>query len=397
MRVLVTGGAGYIGSVIVARLTARGHDVVVYDDLSRGHAAAVAATRAPWCAATSATRPPCARRSTTAAARPSSTWRRSPRSPSRWPSRSATASVNVDGTAAVIEAAAAAGAGRLVFSSTAAVYGAPERTPIDERDTLAPANPYGETKLAGERLLEQARSRGELAATALRYFNACGADGACGEDHDPESHLIPLALRAARDGTPIRVFGDDYPTPDGTCVRDYVHVADLADAHIAALEALPDVQGVVQPRHGHGRLGAGRARRRRGGHRTAPARETAPRRAGDPPVLVASNARRGGAAGLASAAQPHGRRRRRVGVDVRAPGRVRGALRRTGGEPASGGQPTAAGCGRQRLEGDGAEHVHELALGAQPGLVHRARGAARAVLGAQHALVDARWGRRRPR
>ena len=193
----------------------------------------------------------------------------------------------------MVEAAVAAGADRLVFSSTAAVYGAPERTPIDEDDALAPANPYGETKLAGERLLQQARERGELAATALRYFNACGADGACGEDHEPESHLIPLALRAARDGTAIRVFGDDYPTPDGTCVRDYVHVADLADAHIAALEALPAVQGSFN-------LGTGAGDSVRAvldavetvtGRQLL--RETAARRAGDPPVLVASNRRAG--------------------------------------------------------------------------------------------------------
>jgi UDP-glucose-4-epimerase GalE len=199
--------------------------------------------------------------------------------------------VNVDGTAAVLEAALAAGAGRLVFSSTAAVYGAPERTPIDELDTLAPANPYGETKLACEGLLERARSGGGLAATALRYFNACGADGACGEDHDPESHLIPLALRAARDGTTIRVFGDDYPTADGTCVRDYVHVADLADAHIAALEALPDVQGSFNLGTGAGDSVQAVLDAIEAVTGLTLARETSPRRAGDPPVLVASNTR----------------------------------------------------------------------------------------------------------
>jgi UDP-glucose 4-epimerase len=290
MRVLVTGGAGYIGSVIVARLTARGHDVVVYDSLFRGHAAAVpagvalvrgdvrdtAAVRAALedggCEAV--VHMAALAEVGESVAEPG--WYRS---------------VNEEGTAAVVRAAVAAGAGRLVFSSTAAVYGAPERTPIDEDDALAPANPYGETKLAGERLLQQARSRGELAATALRYFNACGADGACGEDHDPESHLIPLALRAARDGTPIRVFGADYPTPDGTCVRDYVHVADLADAHIAALEALPGVQGSFNLGTGTGDsvqtvLDAVEAITGR-----TLLRETAPRRAGDPPVLVASNRR----------------------------------------------------------------------------------------------------------
>jgi UDP-glucose 4-epimerase len=290
MRVLVTGGAGYIGSVIVARLAARGHDVVVYDDLFRGHRAAVPAgvalvrgdvrdTTAVRAALEDGGCEAVVHMAALAevgesVAEPE--WYRS---------------VNEEGTASVVRAAEAAGADRLVFSSTAAVYGAPERTPIDEDDPLAPANPYGETKLAGERLLQEARSRGALAATALRYFNACGADGACGEDHDPESHLIPLALRAARDGTPIRVFGDDYATPDGTCVRDYVHVADLADAHIAALEALPRVQGSFN-------LGTGTGDSVRAVLDAVESvtgltlvRETAPRRAGDPPVLVAGNRR----------------------------------------------------------------------------------------------------------
>ena len=290
MRVLVTGGAGYIGSVIVARLTARGHHVTVFDDLSRGHAAAVAA-RVPLVRGdirdADAVRAALTAGGCEAVVHMAALAEvaESVAEPERY------RSVNIDGTAAVLEAAAAAGAGRLVFSSTAAVYGAPERTPIDERDALAPANPYGDTKLSGERLLEQARSHGGLAATALRYFNACGADGACGEDHDPESHLIPLALRAARDGRPIRVFGDDYPTPDGTCVRDYVHVADLADAHIAALEALPDVQGAFNLGTGTGDSVQAVLDAVEGVTSLSLARETAPRRAGDPPVLVASNAR----------------------------------------------------------------------------------------------------------
>jgi UDP-glucose 4-epimerase len=199
--------------------------------------------------------------------------------------------VNVNGTAAVIAAAKAAAVGRLVFSSTAAVYGAPSRVPIEEDDALAPTNPYGEGKLAGEGLLEAARDAGDLAFTALRYFNACGADGPRGEDHDPESHLIPLALTAARDDTPIRVFGDDYDTPDGTCVRDYVHVTDLADAHVLALEALPTVQGAFN-------LGTGRgesvtrvldAVSRTTGLELR--REIVGRRGGDPPALVASGRR----------------------------------------------------------------------------------------------------------
>jgi UDP-glucose-4-epimerase GalE len=296
VRVLVTGGAGYIGSVIVARLAARGHDVVVYDDLSREHAAAVPAG-VPLVRGD--VRDACRLRETLADAGCAAVAHmaalaevaESVAEPERYHS------VNVEGTAAVVEAAVAEGAGRLVFSSTAAVYGAPGHTPVDEGETLAPANPYGQTKLAGERLLERARSRGELGCTALRYFNACGADGACGEDHDPESHLVPLALRAARDGTAIQVFGTDYPTPDGTCVRDYVHVADLADAHIAALEALPGIQGVFN-------LGTGRGDSVRAVLDAVQSvtglsllREAAPRRAGDPPVLVAGNRRAGEALG----------------------------------------------------------------------------------------------------
>jgi len=290
MRILVTGGAGYIGSVIVSRLTARGHDVVVYDDLSRGHRAAVAGgvplvdgdVRDAGAVRDALLEGGCEAVVHMAALAEVA---ESVAEPARY------RSVNVDGTAAVLAAARAADVDRLVFSSTAAVYGAPQRTPIDEDDALAPTNPYGETKLAAEELLWQARERDGLGATALRYFNACGADGACGEDHDPESHLVPLALRAARDGTPIRVFGEDYPTPDGTCVRDYVHVADLADAHIAALEALPAVQGAFNLGTGSGdsvRAVLDAVEEVTG---STLRRESAPRRAGDPAVLVAGNRR----------------------------------------------------------------------------------------------------------
>ena len=290
MRILVTGGAGYIGSVIVSRLTARGHDVVVYDDLSRGHRAAVAGgvplvdgdVRDAGAVRDALLEGGCEAVVHMAALAEVA---ESVAEPARY------RSVNVDGTAAVLAAARATDVDRLVFSSTAAVYGAPQRTPIDEDDALAPTNPYGETKLAAEELLWQARERDGLGATALRYFNACGADGACGEDHDPESHLVPLALRAARDGTPIRVFGEDYPTPDGTCVRDYVHVADLADAHIAALEALPAVQGAFNLGTGSGdsvRAVLDAVEEVTG---STLRRESAPRRSGDPAVLVAGNRR----------------------------------------------------------------------------------------------------------
>jgi UDP-glucose 4-epimerase len=290
MRVLVTGGAGYIGSVIAARLLRRGDAVTVYDDLSRGHAAAVPQgaelvlgdvrdADAVREALTQSGAEAIVHMAALAEVAESVT------QPQRY------RDVNTGGTAAVIAAAKAAGVGRLVLSSTAAVYGEPQRVPIDERDALAPTNPYGESKLAAERLLEAAQLGGDLRFTALRYFNACGADGAHGEDHAPESHLVPLALRAARGGTPLTVFGDDYPTADGTCVRDYVHVTDLADAHIAALRRLPGVHGAFNLGTGHGAsvrhvldlveqvTGLSLDRRH------------APRRAGDPPALVAGNAR----------------------------------------------------------------------------------------------------------
>ena len=289
---MVTGGAGYIGSVIAARLLARGDDVTVFDDLSRGHGAAVppAATLVRGDVRDAdAVREALAGAGAEAIVHMAALAEvaESVAHPERY------RDVNVNGTAAVIAAAKAAGVGRLVFSSTAAVYGAPDRVPIDELDRLAPTNPYGETKLEGERLLERARDSGDLAFTALRYFNACGADGDRGEDHSPESHLVPLALRAARDGSALHVFGDDYPTPDGTCLRDYVHVVDLADAHIAALRRLPRVQAAFN-------LGTGRGdsvlrvletvERVTGLSLT---RHLSPRRAGDPPALVAGNARAG--------------------------------------------------------------------------------------------------------
>ncbi len=292
MRVMVTGGAGYIGSVIVRRLLLRGHEVAVYDDLFRGHRDAVPAdaafehgdVRDAVRLTEALDAHGCDALVHMAALAEVG---ESVREPAWYHD------VNVNGTAAVIAAAHASGARRLVFSSTAAVYGEPLRVPIDEEDPLRPTNPYGAGKLEGERLLGEARDRGDLAFTALRYFNACGADGPRGEDHDPETHLVPLALRAARDGGTLSVFGDDYATPDGTCVRDYVHVADLADAHIAALEALPGIQGAFNLGTGTGdsvRAVLDAVRRVTG--LPLQARVVA-RRAGDPPALVAGNARAG--------------------------------------------------------------------------------------------------------
>jgi UDP-glucose 4-epimerase len=292
MRVMVTGGAGYIGSVIAARLLAAGHAVTVYDSLVRGHRAAIpdgcvlavgdirdgvtleAAMRDGGCdavvhmaalaeVAESVAQPELYR------------------------------DVDLGGTETLVAAALRAGVQRIVFSSTAAVYGAPTRTPIDEGQALSPTSPYGEAKLAAEQALfdAQAAGSGALSVCALRYFNAAGADGPRGEDHDPESHLVPIALRAARDGVAMRVFGSDYPTPDGTCVRDYVHVSDLAAAHILALEGLPAASGVYNLGTGEGNsvLDVLRAVTRATGREVA--HHVAPRRPGDPPVLVASHDR----------------------------------------------------------------------------------------------------------
>ena len=289
MRVLVTGGAGYIGSVIVARLLARGHGVTALDDLSRGHVAAVAPgaglvvgdvrdetlvrdlLRAEACEAVV---------HMAALAEVAESVER----PALYHD------VNVAGTAALLAAMRAAGVARLVFSSTAAVYGAPDAVPLAETAALRPENPYGATKLAAEGLLAAAAERGELSFLALRYFNACGADGPHGEDHDPESHLVPLALRAARDGGELRVFGDDYPTPDGTCVRDYVHVVDLAEAHIAAVERLPPDGGACNLGTGSGASVLEVLATVEAVTGCALRRQTAGRRPGDPPALVASNA-----------------------------------------------------------------------------------------------------------
>ena len=292
MKVLVTGGAGYIGSVITAGLLAAGHTVTVYDDLSRGHRAAVAAaaqlvvadirdTERLTEALTAGGCEAIVHMAALAEVAESVAF------PQRYHD------VNVGGTRSVLEAARSAGVARLVFSSTAAVYGAPETLPIDEDSPLAPANPYGETKLAAERLLFEAAaaSGGRLATVALRYFNAAGADGPRGEDHAPESHLVPLALKAARDGTALKIFGDDYPTPDGTCVRDYVHVRDLADAHIAALEGLPQTAGAFNLGTGSGSSVLEVLRAVDAATARSTSVERAGRRPGDPPVLVASNDR----------------------------------------------------------------------------------------------------------
>ncbi|MER6825961.1 UDP-glucose 4-epimerase GalE [Streptosporangium sp. NPDC000563] len=292
MKLLVTGGAGYIGGVVAARLVEAGHEVTVLDDLSTGHADAV---------------PPGARfveGSITEAAglltgmdgvlhfaakslvgesveRPDLYWAH-----------------NLGGTLALLDAMRSAGVGRIVFSSTAATYGEPERSPIEETDPTRPTNPYGASKLAVDTALSAFAGLYGLAAVSLRYFNVGGAytaadGGVYRERHTVETHLIPNVLAVALGGREsVSVFGTDYPTPDGTCVRDYIHVADLAEAHLLALDACSAGEHKIY------NLGSGTGfsvqevlsvcREVTGHEIPAVVRE---RRAGDPAVLVASSAK----------------------------------------------------------------------------------------------------------
>ncbi|CAA9441111.1 MAG: UDP-glucose 4-epimerase [uncultured Rubrobacteraceae bacterium] len=289
MRLLVTGGAGYVGSVVAAQLVEAGHETVVLDDLSKGHEDAV---------------PEGARlargslldeafvRDTLAGGFDGvlhfaalSLVAESVEEPERYYRN------NVGGTLNLLGAMGEAGVGRLVFSSTAAVYGEPEEVPIPETAPAAPTNPYGNSKLAVDRLIgDVARARG-LAATSLRYFNVAGASGRFGEDHEPETHLIPIVLQAAAGAREsVKVFGTDYPTRDGTAVRDYIHVEDLGRAHQLALEASePGEHRVYNLGNGSGFSVLQVIEAARSVTGVEIPAEEAPRRAGDPPELVASS------------------------------------------------------------------------------------------------------------
>lgn len=290
MNVLVTGGAGYIGSVTVATLLERGHTVVVLDDLSTGHRDAVP-EGVPFVhgsvADTDMVGYALAKHGVEAVVHfaAKSLVGESMSKPTKY------FLANTASTFALLDVAVAHGVGRFVLSSTAAVYGTPASVPIPETAELRPESVYGESKLMIERALRWLASTTGLASVALRYFNAAGATPVLGEDHRPESHLVPLVLQvAAGKRDRIQVFGDDYATPDGTAVRDYVHVADLADAHALALETM---------RPGEARaynLGSGSGYSVREvidvcravtGHAIPAA--AAPRRAGDPPRLVADS------------------------------------------------------------------------------------------------------------
>jgi len=290
MRILVTGGAGYIGSHAVRLFLARGHDVWVYDNLSMGHRAAVPAERLIVGDLAETQRldqtlveqrieavvhfAACADVSESVA------------QPAKYYQN------NLVNTLNLLETMRRLGIGRLVFSSTCATYGLPEKVPITEDEKQKPINPYGNTKLAIERALADYAAAYNWGFAVLRYFNAAGAspDGDIGEDHEPETHLVPLVLQAALGQRPaVTVFGSDYPTPDGTCIRDYIHVDDLAEAHLLALENLSPGK---QLRYN---LGTGRGYSVREVIRLAeevtdkrvPVKQ-GPRRPGDPPALVAA-------------------------------------------------------------------------------------------------------------
>jgi UDP-glucose 4-epimerase len=293
MRILVTGGAGYIGSHTVKLLLARGHDVRVYDNLAMGHRTAVPAERLIVGDLHEPDRLDHAllihRIEAVIHFAASAYVGESVRDPGKYYRN------NVAGALSLLEAMRRQDVKRIVFSSTCATYGVPLQVPITEEEPQRPINPYGRTKLMIEQALADYSAAYGIGYAALRYFNAAGAaaDGSIGEDHDPETHLIPLVLQAALGQRPhIEVFGTDYPTADGTCIRDYIHVDDLAEAHILALGKLTDGAALRY------NVGTGRGYSVREVIQTAeavtrrklPVKE-GPRRAGDPPELVASPAK----------------------------------------------------------------------------------------------------------
>jgi UDP-glucose 4-epimerase len=293
MKLLVTGGAGYIGSIVTAKLVEAGHGVTVVDDLSTGSELAVSSQVAfirgrvhdvigdvltPTSSYDGVLHFAAYIAAGESVDAPAKYWEN-----------------NVTGSLRLLEAVRAAGVPRLVFSSTANVYGNPDEVPIPESARLSPPNPYATSKLAVEYALSGWCTAYGLAATSLRYFNASGAyigapGGDLGERHDPETHLIPIALQvAAGRRDKLQLFGDDYPTPDGTCVRDYIHVADLAAAHLLALTtATPGEHRVYNLGNGTGFSNRQviDVVRQVTGHPIPT--EVAPRRAGDPAILVAS-------------------------------------------------------------------------------------------------------------
>jgi len=290
MNILVTGGAGYIGSVVTEELVRDNHTVTVYDNLTKGHRKAIVAS-AKFVEGdlleteklTKILRENKIEAVIQMAA--SSLVGESVYEPAKYYHNNVTAGLSL------LQAMNAAEVKKIVFSSTAAVFGEPEKQPIEETDATNPTNPYGETKLAFENILKWFENAGNLRFVSLRYFNAAGASEHCGEMHEPETHLIPIILQAAAGEREfIEVYGADYPTPDGTCVRDYIHVVDLARAHIAALPILDERSAIYN-------LGCGGR-----GYSVKEVIDAAEsvtgkkisvkydaRRAGDPSVLIASS------------------------------------------------------------------------------------------------------------
>lgn len=291
MKLLVTGGAGYIGSIVTRDLLAAGHEVVVLDSLERGHREAVPAD-ARLVVADLLDREAVGQLVadgfdgvlhfaalalvSESVSHPERYWR-----------------TNVGGTLNLLEALTASDVGRLVFSSTCAVYGQPDEVPILESAPLRPINAYGASKLAVDEMIGQFCAAHGLGAVSLRYFNVAGASGELGEDHDPETHLIPNILRAALGSEPyVQIFGTDYPTPDGTAIRDYIHIDDLSRVHLLALDAArPGEHQIFNLGNGNGFS----VREVIAAAETVvaapiPTREAA-RRPGDPPMLVAASDR----------------------------------------------------------------------------------------------------------
>jgi UDP-glucose-4-epimerase GalE len=290
-KILVTGGAGYIGSNTAHLLARRGYEVLVVDDLSRGHRHN--AGQLPFqqlnLADTKALANLMAGRHIDGVIHFAAyiAVGESTQKPELYFSN------NVGATLSLLAAMVETGVKRLVFSSTAAVYGTPEVVPIREDSPFAPVSPYGESKVIVEKILGWLDQYRGIRSVTLRYFNACGADpeSGLGEEHDPETHLLPLLLRAAITGKPITIYGDDYDTPDGTCIRDYIHIADLAEAHLLSIEKLLAGGGSdafnVGTGTGHTVMEVVRAVEEVTGKKVP--LEIGPRRSGDAPVLVANS------------------------------------------------------------------------------------------------------------
>ena len=290
MKILVTGGAGYIGSICAEVLLSRGHSVIVLDNLQEGHRAAVP-PGAVFCHADLAVRPQI--EAVFAGHKIDAVMHfagealvaKSVREPSTFYAANVGCGVNL------LDAVTRHGIKKFIFSSTAATYGEPHTVPIPEDHPKSPINPYGQSKLRFEQILADYRAYTSLHFASLRYFNAAGASVERGEHHRVETHLIPRVLDAATGILPyVDVFGTDYPTPDGTCLRDYIHVLDIADSHIRALEEIERVSGEafnVGTARGNTILEVIESAERVAGKKIP--RKMGPRRPGDPAVLVASN------------------------------------------------------------------------------------------------------------